>query len=215
MKSQLIDVARSLDERIQTMSRTTEDALARAGSLGEQFESQIGQLGRAIEQANTQAGRLGENFKQQSDDLDHSSAVAMERMEKLRETQQNATRDTFLRTARVMTEELNSLALDIHNLLDAEIPEEVWRRYREGDRSVFARRLFRMKDSYVIPAIEQRYQRDERFHDMVDRYVRKFEDLLTQSDSADPESILNATFITADVGKLYLVMTRSLGRAEH
>jgi hypothetical protein len=198
------------------MGRVTEDALARAASLGEQFDVQVAQMARSIEKANSQAGQLGDSFRQHSEDLDRSSAVAMERMEKLRETQQNATRDTFLRTARVMTEELNSLALDIHNLLDAEIPEEVWRRYREGDRSVFARRLFRMKDSYVIPAIEQRYQRDERFHDMVDRYVQKFEDLLTQSDSADPESILNATFITADVGKLYLVMTRSLGRAtEH
>ena len=36
------------------------------------------------------------------------------------------------------------------------------------------------------------------------------------SPGADPESVLNAAFITADVGKLYLVMSRSLGRAtEH
>jgi hypothetical protein len=92
----------------------------------------------------------------------------------------------------------------------------VWKRYRNGDRSVFARRLFKTKDSYVIPAIQQRYQRDDKFQDMVDRYIRKFEELLTNSTSADPESVLNAAFITADVGKLYLVMSRSLGRAtEH
>jgi hypothetical protein len=51
---------------------------------------------------------------------------------------------------------------------------------------------------------------------MVDRYIQKFEDLLSQSRSADPEAVLDATFITADVGKLYLVMANSLGRAvEH
>ncbi|MBL8711106.1 MAG: hypothetical protein JNL25_18065, partial [Rhodospirillaceae bacterium] len=104
------------------------------------------------------------------------------------------------------------LALDIHSLLDNEIPDEVWKRYRDGDRSVFARRLFRGKDSYIIPAIEQRYSRDQRFHDLVDRYLRKFEDLLTQSAKADPEAVLNAAIITADVGKLYLVMSKSLGR---
>jgi anti-sigma-K factor RskA len=65
-------------------------------------------------------------------------------------------------------------------------------------------------------AIQQRYQRDDKFQDMVDRYLAKFEDLLKHSASADPESVLSATFITADVGKLYLVMSRSLGRAtEH
>jgi hypothetical protein len=101
-------------------------------------------------------------------------------------------------------------------VLDAEVPEEVWKRYRNGDRSVFARRLFKNKDSYIVPAIQQRYQRDDKFQDMVDRYVAKFEDLLKHSASADPESVLSATFITADVGKLYLVMSRSLGRAtEH
>jgi hypothetical protein len=42
---------------------------------------------------------------------------------------------------------------------------------------VFARRLFRLKDSYTIPAIEQRFDRDDRFRDMVSRYMNKFEDL--------------------------------------
>jgi hypothetical protein len=50
---------------------------------------------------------------------------------------------------------------------------------------------------------------------MVTRYMGKFEDLLRESNTADPESVLNATFITADVGKLYLVLSRSLDRTGH
>jgi hypothetical protein len=114
-----------------------------------------------------------------------------------------------------MIDELNTLALDIHRLLDSDIPEDIWKAFRQGDRSVFARRLFRLKDSYTIPAIEQRFDRDDRFRDMVSRYMNKFEDLLRESNTADPESVLNATFITADVGKLYLVLSRSLDRAGH
>src|SRR5262249_48350611 len=125
MKKQLVEIAQTLDGRITAMGKITETALARAGSLGGDFEAQIAQLGRAIDQASGKADRVGQSFKQQSAELDRSANAAMEKMEQLRETQQNATRDTFLRTARVMTEELNSLALDIHNLLDAEIPEEV------------------------------------------------------------------------------------------
>jgi hypothetical protein len=50
----------------------------------------------------------------------------------------------------------------------------------------------------------------------VDRYVAKFETLLGQSQQADSESVLSAAFITADVGKLYLILAKSLGRAvEH
>ncbi len=85
---------------------------------------------------------------------------------------------------------------------DSEVPDDVWKRYRNGDRSVFARRLFKSKDACIIPAIEQRYKRDDKFQDMVDRYLAKFENLLSHSASADPESVLSAAFITADVGSL-------------
>jgi len=45
---------------------------------------------------------------------------------------------------------------------------------------------------------------------------RLFEILLTQSQQVDPEAVLSAAFITADVGKLYLILAKSLGRAvEH
>jgi hypothetical protein len=40
--------------------------------------------------------------------------------------------------------------------------------------------------------------------------------LLGQSQQVDSESVLSAAFITADVGKLYLILAKSLGRAvEH
>jgi hypothetical protein len=48
---------------------------------------------------------------------------------------------------------------------------------------------------------------------MVERYMGRFEELLAQAQEADPESVLNAAFITADVGKLYLVLSRSIGRS--
>src|SRR5690606_19187467 len=126
--------------------------------------------------------------------------------------QVKAGRDAFLRTATKMVDELNTLSADIHALLDADVPDEVWQNYKRGDKSIFARRLFRMKDSYIIPALEQRYRRDAAFRQMVVGYMARFEELLGQASEADPESTLNATFITADIGKLYLVMARSLGR---
>jgi hypothetical protein len=216
MKQNLGAVSADIDTRIRQMTAAAEEAVARAGTVGQGFERQAEALNKAITAAAGQAEVLGEKFREQSLDLAKTSSIALERIDKLRETQHNSTRDAFLRVAAVMIEELNSLAVDINSLLDGEIPEDVWKKFREGDRSIFARRLFRNKDAYVIPAIEQRYHRDERFRDMVDRYIHKFEDLLTQSGIADPEAVLNATFITADVGKLYLVMAKSLGRAtEH
>ncbi len=159
------------------------------------------------------AADLGARLRGEVDALAQATADAGAQVTKLKQSQVKAGRDAFLRTASKMVDELNTLAADMHNLLDSDVPDEIWRVYHRGDKSVFARRLFRMKDSYMIPALEQRFRRDEAFRQMVTSYMARFEELLSQASEADPESTLNATFITADIGKLYMVMSRSLGRA--
>jgi hypothetical protein len=206
----------ALEERVALMTKTAEQAIQRATGVAQGFEKQTTNLRHSLDAATQQTSELGTRFQLQTQEIAKSTQAAMDRLDKLRQSAGLTTRDAFLKVAAVMIDELNGLALDMHSLLEAEVPEDVWKRYREGDRSIFARRLFRTKDSYMVPAIQQRYQRDDKFQDMVDRYIRKFEDLLSHSASADPESVLSAAFITADVGKLYLVMSRSLGRAtEH
>ncbi len=206
----------TLEERVSSMTRVAEQAIQRATIVAQSFDKQTSNLRVSLDAATQRTSELGARFQLQTQEIAKSTQAAMDRLDKLRQTTASTTRDAFLKVAAVMIDELNGLALDIHSLLDSEVPDEVWKRYRNGDRSVFARRLFKSKDAYMIPAIQQRYQRDDKFQDMVDRYLTKFEDLLTHSASADPESVLSATFITADVGKLYLVMSRSLGRAtEH
>jgi hypothetical protein len=216
MNRQLGLITADVDRRIREMTDASIRAVARAGGIGQGFEQQAEKLTKLLTDANKHATELGEKFRSQSAELSSASAMAVERIGQLRDTQTVVSRDAFLKTASAMIEELNGIAVDIHGMLDSEIPDDVWRRYREGDRSVFARRLFRNKDSYVVPALEQRYQRDDRFRDLVDRYIRRFETLLGQTQPVDPESVLSAAFITADVGKLYLILARSLGRAvEH
>jgi uncharacterized protein YoxC len=216
LNRQLTLITADVDRKVREMTDASIRAVARAGSIGQGFEQQANQLTKLIETANVKATELTDKFRVQSAELNSASATAVERIGQLQKTQNVISRDAFLKAATSMIGELNGLALDIHELLDSEIPDEVWKRYREGDRSIFARRLFKSKDSYVVPALEQRYQRDERFRDQVDRYVARFENLLNQSQEIDPESVLSAAFITADVGKLYLILAKSLGRAvEH
>jgi hypothetical protein len=216
LNRQLTLITADVDRRVREMTDTSIRAVTRAGGIGQGFEQQAEKLNKLIETANTKATELAEKFRVQSAELNSASAMAVERIGQLQKTQTVIGRDAFLKAATHMISELNGIALDIHELLDSEIPDEIWKKYREGDRSIFARRLFKSKDSYVVPALEQRYQRDERFRDLVDRYVAKFETLLGQSQQVDTEAVLSAAFITADVGKLYLILAKSLGRAvEH
>jgi len=46
----------------------------------------------------------------------------------------------------------------------------------------------------------------------VDRYLAQFQEALEQASESDPEDILAAVLLTSDVGKLYMLMSKALGR---
>ena len=45
-----------------------------------------------------------------------------------------------------------------------------------------------------------------------DRYLEKFEGLLTQASRSDPANLLSSAFVTSDVGKVYVLLSRAIGR---
>jgi uncharacterized phage infection (PIP) family protein YhgE len=206
-------VGGSLDGRTEKLVDATDYVVRRTTEIGATFGERAQFLTETVDRIGNQVAELSQRFDQQTQQLMRSTSAAETQVQSLKRVQENVTRDLFLRAAAVMVEELNSLAMDISKLLETDVPADVWKDYHKGDRSIFARRLFRAKDSYLVPAIDQRYKDDDRFRDMVERYMERFEELLAQSQEADPESVLNAAFITADVGKLYLVLSRSIGRA--
>ncbi|MGH6880088.1 hypothetical protein [Hypericibacter sp.] len=203
----------SLDGRTEKLIDATDYVVRRSNEIGATFGERAQFLTETVDRIGNQVGELAQRFDQQTQQLTRSTSAAETQVQNLKRMQENVTRDLFLRAAAVMVEELNTLAMDISKLLETDVPADVWKDYHKGDRSVFARRLFRAKDSYLVPAIDQRYKDDDRFRDMVERYMGRFEELLAQAQEADPESVLNAAFITADVGKLYLVLSRSIGRS--
>ena len=67
-------------------------------------------------------------------------------------------------------------------------------------------------DANAFDAIEERFGKDERFRELAARFIAKFEALLAESGRADPDDVLNTAFLTADIGKLYLLLQRNIGK---
>ena len=60
--------------------------------------------------------------------------------------------------------------------------------------------------------IGAKYREDDEFRRYVRRYLDHFERLLSEANESDPENLLNPTFLSADVGKLYLLLAGAIGR---
>ena len=114
----------------------------------------------------------------------------------------------FLQSAAFVAEGLNSLALDLHRVLDPAATEREWKRHYRGDKGLFTRRLVGTQDRARIAAL---YETDGDFRRFVDLYVNEFESLMQTAGQADQENMLMGVFLSADVGKLYLMLCEALG----
>ena len=126
----------------------------------------------------------------------------------------NAQVESFLQTAAYVVERLQSLSVDISRIFQSGVDDKTWREFHAGDQSVFLRKILKNLDRHQMQAIRARYEEDGQFRDYVNRYLAEFETLLNQARAADRADVLTGTFTSAEVGKLYLVLARSLGRLE-
>src|SRR5262249_47446709 len=152
-----------------------------------------------------------ELFRRQAADLATASATAKAQAEKLAAVDLAHRRSSFLRASRLIVDSLNSLAIDFSRVLDPSLSDRLLRDYVGGDRGVFVRRLLKLGYGETESKIRDRYEGDQEFRKYVTDYLTQFDKLLAEAKEIDAENILSATFLTADVGKLYLVLSSLLG----
>ena len=171
-------------------------------------------MAQSLEAAISQAVEAGSEFDRQAARLTQASTDAAAQAQTLSESELDARRDLFLKTARFIIEDLNSISIDLSRVLYNEVPEADWKRYAKGDRGVFTRNLLRGRHAAMVRRVTDKIKEDEEIRGYVLRYVDQYDRLLEDCLQCDPENLLHSTFLTADVGKLYILLCRALGRDE-
>jgi hypothetical protein len=153
-------------------------------------------------------------FAREAENIRKTAEDALEKTEQIRETERDAVQNSFLRTSAFVTDSLSSLAIDINRFIEDDVPDEVWNRYLHGEKGAFARRILNHRVRKARRRIITKYRTDSEFRDYVNRYLRQFEKLVDQAMRFDYENLLSATFLSSDVGKVYLLLSHSLKRLD-
>ena len=151
-------------------------------------------------------------FKKQLDTLIDTSSKAELKIKDINKVYEGLKVDVFLRNASYILERLESSAVDISRIFNPEVEEDLWKKYYNGDTSVFVRHLAKSLSRSQIIAIKNEYEKNSEFRDIVSRYLTDFESLVNKARDSENSGLLLSVISGADVGKLYYVLAKSLDR---
>lgn len=118
----------------------------------------------------------------------------------------------FARRMALLTESLNSAAIDVAKILSNEVTDTAWAAYLKGDRGVFTRRAVRLLDSGEVKIIAAHYDDDAEFREHVNRYIHDFESMMRVLLSSRDGNAIGVTLLSSDVGKLYVALAQAIER---
>lgn len=135
-----------------------------------------------------------------------------QRVTRARELAEEQVNNDFARRMALITDSLNSAAIDINGALAVEVSDTAWDAYLKGDRGIFTRRAVRLIDAGMTRDIAALYSTDEAFKANVSRYIHDFEALLRQTLSTRDGHVLSVTMLGSDMGKLYVALAQAIQR---
>ncbi|MCP4329205.1 MAG: hypothetical protein GY791_12295 [Alphaproteobacteria bacterium] len=207
------EIARTLDvalkEQLQKMERTAAKLNDDIGTLNETMSHSTDHLESVVKTTAEEAQQTVNLFRNQVEELSEATREAAEQTDAVREAVAQGRRDGFLRASATVIRELNELAVDIDQVFEPSLPDNIMKLYKDGDHGIFVRRLARANDEHSVPLIRETMRKNSDFRHSVSTFMKRYEALLAQTADCDPDRILTATLLSADVGKVYMLLARA------
>lgn len=171
-----------------------------------------GQLEQAAAKAADVAREAATQLREQLVKVDELTGNLERRVAEARQQAEEQVDSDFTRRVALLTESLNSNAIDIAKALSTDVSDVAWSAYLRGDRGIFTRRAVKLLEAGEAKAIAQLYETDEPFRDTVRRFIHDFEAILRQVLSSRDGHALGVTLLSSDMGKLYVSLAQAIER---
>jgi hypothetical protein len=172
----------------------------------------VGQLEQAASHAAGVSREAAIQLRDQLTKVNELAGNLERRIAHARERAEEQVDNDFARRVALITESLNSNAIDIAKAMSSEVTDTAWASYLRGDRGVFTRRAVRLLDAAEAKSVAQIYEKDTEFRDHVSRYIHDFEGMLRQLLSTRDGHALGVTLLSSDMGKLYVALAQAIER---
>jgi len=109
--------------------------------------------------------------------------------------------------------EMDFSMADIASSIDERRVMEIWQRLKHGDTEVLQQRgLYSRQGQAIVDRVRRRYETDETFRVIVERYCADFEKMLQDMNRSDPRGAAVQAHLSSDNGRIYFVLAHISGR---
>lgn len=194
----------------ETFEKVSEEALSRIidekiGSIAPKLETAVA---NAVATTQSTAGHLTEQLNA----IEDMTTKLEQRILFAKEKAEQSSDENFTRRVALLTESLNSTAIDVTKLLSNEVTDTEWAAYLKGDRGIFTRRAVRLLDNGEVREILAEYDANSEFRGHVNRYIHDFEAMLRSVLATRDGSAISVTLLSSDIGKLYVALAQAIER---
>ena len=109
--------------------------------------------------------------------------------------------------------ELDFSMSDIASCIDERRVMDIWSRLKRGETEVLQQRGFYSRQAQtVVERVQRRYETDQNFRGVVERYLADFEKMLQDVSRSDPRGNAVQSRLSSDDGRVYFVLAHISGR---
>ncbi|MEP2736327.1 MAG: ATPase [Erythrobacter sp.] len=175
-------------------------------------EEAITRLEEAANQAAMTGRETAVQLRDQLSKVDDLAGNLEQRVTRARAQAEEKVDNDFARRMALITESLNSHAIDISKSLSNDVTDTAWAAYLKGDRGIFTRRAVKLVDNAEARELSDLYESDDVFREHVSRFIHDFEGMLRSVLSTRDGNALGVTVLGSDMGKLYVALAQAIDR---
>ena len=186
--------------------------VSKMADMGAKLEEQTENLTSVSAQVNKETQEVTDELGKRTKAMAQVTKQAVVIEASLKEQAKESGAENFVKRMDLISEGLESLAIDINRVLETRITEEDWRRFNKGDKALFLRKILGMRKRSKLAAIKKQFRENREFRGYVTRYMSQFNDLLKYAKRTENGGMMASTLLTSDVGKVYMVLAGALDR---
>ncbi|WP_019643543.1 methyl-accepting chemotaxis protein [Novispirillum itersonii] len=196
---------------LNLLTEETEDKLSRLNAAMRDGETALAQAGARTTELIVQAGT---EFNRHTEALMAGVQAAGEHVKAMESTRVDVNLQHFISETSYVIDQLHMAAIDITRLFSPSVEDDLWKRYYKGEQNAFLSYAAKAINRTQLNAVKKMYMENRDFRHAVNRYLNECEVFMKAAHTNERGDILSAVFASSDMGRLYAVLARAIGRME-